>query len=423
MATRQSLGNLVRINQADEGGNRTMIDGEFHNIGNETRLLHRYTLSGKQNALVLGFRIYKGTSYEKQGDGNNNAGPDFYFLHPENPENSNYKYPNENYAVFAENIFDLSPTLSLTPGIRFENIKTYADGFYKQRVLDAAGNVVVENIIQENQSRKRSFILMGLGISYKPSGSTEVYGNIAQNYRALNFSDLRIVNQNIVVDPSLQDEKGYTADLGIKGQWKNVLTYEATAFYLAYKGKIGQVLRTDTVLYNDYRFRGNISDARNMGIEVFGELNISKWRNPSSAVTWSVFVNGAVIDARYVHTQDASIRNHKVEMVPPLMLRTGTTFRHKNFSSTLQFSHTAKHFSDASNAEWTASAIEGIIPSYQVVDLSASYNWKMLTLEASCNNLLNEKYFTRRAESYPGPGIIPSDGRGFYATLQLKLGK
>jgi Fe(3+) dicitrate transport protein len=30
-------------------------------------------------------------------------------------------------------------------------------------------------------------------------------------------------------------------------------------------------------------------------------------------------------------------------------------------------------------------------------------------------------YFTRRAESYPGPGIIPSDGRSFYLTAQISL--
>jgi Fe(3+) dicitrate transport protein len=30
-------------------------------------------------------------------------------------------------------------------------------------------------------------------------------------------------------------------------------------------------------------------------------------------------------------------------------------------------------------------------------------------------------YFTRRADSYPGPGIIPADGRAAYVTPQVKL--
>jgi Fe(3+) dicitrate transport protein len=42
-------------------------------------------------------------------------------------------------------------------------------------------------------------------------------------------------------------------------------------------------------------------------------------------------------------------------------------------------------------------------------------------LQLSCNNALNEQYFTRRAESYPGPGIIPADGRAFFLSLQIKI--
>lgn len=46
---------------------------------------------------------------------------------------------------------------------------------------------------------------------------------------------------------------------------------------------------------------------------------------------------------------------------------------------------------------------------------------RWLTLEGTAHNLLNEAYFTRRAEAYPGPGIIPSDGRSFYLTAQAKF--
>ena len=45
----------------------------------------------------------------------------------------------------------------------------------------------------------------------------------------------------------------------------------------------------------------------------------------------------------------------------------------------------------------------------------------MFKLEAGVNNLLNEKYFTRRATGYPGPGIIPSSPRNWYLTLQMKF--
>lgn len=104
-------------------------------------------------------------------------------------------------------------------------------------------------------------------------------------------------------------------------------------------------------------------------------------------------------------------------MVPPVMLRVGNTWIYKRLGATLQYAYTAQHFSDASNAIRTASAVEGIIPAYSVADVSVYYMWKNFRIEGSVNNLFNESYFTRRAEGYPGPGIIPADGRGFYLTL------
>jgi len=43
----------------------------------------------------------------------------------------------------------------------------------------------------------------------------------------------------------------------------------------------------------------------------------------------------------------------------------------------------------------------------------------MLKLEAGINNFTDNKYFTRRASGYPGPGIIPSDFRSYYTTLEI----
>jgi Fe(3+) dicitrate transport protein len=55
------------------------------------------------------------------------------------------------------------------------------------------------------------------------------------------------------------------------------------------------------------------------------------------------------------------------------------------------------------------------------MDISLAYKYKRMGIEGSINNVLNQMYFTRRAEGYPGPGIIPSDGRGFFLTLSFVL--
>lgn len=416
VADRQALGNLERINVADLGGNRTLINGEFKNFGNETRLIHRYEIANKNSALLVGWRIYHGTTQSDQGDGSDGSDADFSFLNSNDLENSSYTFPNKNYSLFAENIFDLNSKLSITPGLRLENIQTFSDGFYKQYVYDGAGNIVVENRFEENQERKRTFLIGGLGISYKFSETSELYGNISQNYRAINFSDLRIVNPNMIVDPDIQDEKGYTADLGWRGSVNNVLSYDLTGYYLAYKDKIGQILKADQPpLYLDYRYRGNISDARTFGLEALVQLNLTEVL--AIKPKWLVYVNTSLTNSRYINSEDKSIEGNEVEMVPPAILRAGSEFGWDSFSVALQYAYTARHYTDATNAVLTSTAIEGIIPSYQVVDLSAKYHWKQLSFEASCNNLLNESYFSRRADSYPGPGIIPADGRGVYVTL------
>ncbi|MBV6442113.1 MAG: TonB-dependent receptor [Haliscomenobacteraceae bacterium CHB4] len=423
LARRQSLGNLERINVADFGQNRTLIDGQFKNFGQETRLLHRYELRGLPQTLLAGYRLYSGHSTAKQGDGTAGSDADFRFINPENLENSDYEFPNQNQAVFLENVFNLSPKWSLTPGLRYERIVTRSEGYYTRRVLDAAGNVIVQNKINDKQERKRDFIIGGLGAAFKARESLEMYANVSQNYRAINFTDLRIVNPNFTVDSNLQDERGFTADLGIRGSKAGFFTYEVTAFYIAYNGKIGQILRADQPpLYNDYRFRSNISDARNIGLEAFGEVDVLRFFSPGNPrARLTLFLNAAVVDARYVNTDDASVRDKKVEMAPPLMLRSGLSFQRGPWRAAFQYACTGKHFSDATNAERTATAVEGAIPAYGVADVTASWTWRWLTLEASCNNLFDAAYFTRRAESYPGPGIIPSDGRGIYVTLGGKF--
>jgi Fe(3+) dicitrate transport protein len=145
----------------------------------------------------------------------------------------------------------------------------------------------------------------------------------------------------------------------------------------------------------------------------------------TSDYTLSSFVNCAVLDARYVESQDASVRGRFVELAPPVMVRAGMNAGVQGLSVNVQFSYIGEHFTDATNAVRTATAVNGIIPAYAVWDLSAKYRFMLFErpceLEAGVNNLLDARYFTRRADGYPGPGIIPSDGRSWYCTVGVSL--
>jgi Fe(3+) dicitrate transport protein len=82
---------------------------------------------------------------------------------------------------------------------------------------------------------------------------------------------------------------------------------------------------------------------------------------------------------------------------------------------------TGKFFTDAANTEApNATATIGLLEGYQTLDLSLGYEpYRFLRISAGVNNALNEKYATRRAGGYPGPGILPGDGRNYYLSARF----
>ncbi len=422
---RDALGNLSRITRFDTVGMpRTLILDDYQNVGAEARLIHEYRVAGLEWALLVGGRAYRGLTQQQQGDGTTGAGPDFQYPQSDQPDLLlDYTYPSANYAAFVEHIFRVNEKLSLTPGIRFEHIRTFAEGYFKQRVYDAAGNIVSETLNPEENQRIRSLVLAGLGLSYQVKPNIELYGNFSQNYRAVTFNDLRITNPNFIVDPDIQDERGYNADLGLRGDLKGIFYFDATLYHLFYRDRIGLLLKADQPpLYLDYRYRTNVADSRTFGLELVGELEwVRLISGKSGKFDLSTFANVAFNHARYVNTDDPSIAGKKVELVPEMMIRGGVNFSFQGFRASLQHGYVGSHYTDATNAERTSSAVNGIIPAYQVMDFSSSYTWRWLTLETGVNNLLDARYFTRRATGYPGPGIIPASGRNFYATIGVEF--
>lgn len=421
-AGRDALGTLERTDrQEDTTKNRNLLSDVYNNFATEIRLLRRYTFLKKQSHFLIGVRAYKGITTRKQGEADKTNKPNFVFLNPDNLENSSYQFPSTNFAAFSENIFQLTTKWNITPGIRWEYIKTNSNGYYRLLNKDLAGNILLDKKIEDNRSNTRSFVLLGIGSQYKITTGIEVYANFSQNYRSINFNDMRVVNPNFQVDPNLKDESGFTTDGGVRGVIKNLLYFDVSGFLLKYNNRIGTVLKVDSSTYQIVRYRTNVSDSKNIGIEAFAELDWLKLFSKSTKHKLSTFVNTSFIDAIYVSSQQNGFNNKKVEYVPEFIIRTGITYGYEKFGITCQYAYTSQQFSDATNAVTTPSAIYGIIPGYSVVDVSANYTYKFIGINAGINNVLNAAYFTRRAEGYPGPGIIPSDPFNVYTTLIIKL--
>lgn len=423
IALRGALGNLERINVADLGKNRQLLYDEYSNWGNETRLLIQHDFFNTvHSSLALGFRIYSGFTTRKQGDASADSSADFNFLSPDNLEVSDYRFPNKNFAFFAENIFFLSENFSITPGVRYEYINTSAKGYYKQRVIDFAGNVISDKRIEENTENPRSLLLFGLGASWHPYSDIECYMNISQNYRSITFSDIRVNNPNIIVDTNLKDERGFNADIGFRGFPVKGLYCDMSLFYLAYNNRIGMIQKNDVPpLYLPIRYRTNIGNSHTYGIEAFTQINYEQLFDYELPAELTSFINIAYQYGRYGTSLDRSVQDREVELVPPLTARLGTSVTYSGFSLSVLYSYTHKHYSDATNAERSSTAVIGIIPSYGIVDVSATWRYGVMLVECGVNNVLDTKYFTRRADGYPGPGIIPSEPISLFTTIGFNI--
>ena len=422
-AQRNALGfRTNRVSQVDSGNERDLIKGDFNNYGIEIKLLSKYKIIDQRSNLLLGGKFYKSDNISQQGPGSNFSDADFNFYTTEFPNynnQSNYEYPNLNIAFFGENLFYINDKLSITPGFRIEHIKTESIGYYKKINLDGAGNVILNQQLFNNNIRERSFVLIGAGLSYK--GPIEIYGNFSQNFRAVTFADISIINPAYSIDPNISDEKGHTIDFGLRGELNEYLSFDMSLFNLYYNDRIGFIQKA----YDDGSVKsekGNVGNAHIYGVESLIDFNLNKILLMSRNNIFNFYINSSFINSQYVESQRNGVEGNKVEFVPNINLKSGVKFGYNNFLSNVQFSYLSSQFTDASNAiESNLSGVIGEIPEYYVLDFSSSYSYKNYKFEFGVNNILNYKYFTRRATGYPGPGIIPSPGFNLYSTLQIKI--
>ena len=432
-ANRTALGfRNRRTDLEDPGGVRDLISSDFNNYGFETRLLTKYKILNKKATFLIGGKFYNADNGYSQGPGSDGDNPDFDSAineFPFFPTQSDYDNPNLNLAAFSENIFYINDKLSITPGIRFEYIKTESIGTRQTFNFDGAGNPIDAGSEFQDIENERSFLLLGLGTSYKSSKSIEFYGNISQNYRSVTFGDLNIVNPSNAVDPDLRDESGFTTDIGIRGNINQYVSYDVNVFGLFYNDRIGLIDAIIPPINNVGKLRVNVGDAKILGVESLIDFNLKKIFKMDNKFNANYFINSSFVTSEYTstnfegNTSNAVKIGNKVEFIPDVNIKTGVQFGYNNFRSSIQYTYLSEQFTDAGNDPGgdNLNSIVGVIPSYNVLDVSVSYKYKRFKLEAGINNVLDNIYFTRRATGYPGPGIIPSANRNFYTTLEVKL--
>ena len=408
-----------------EYNSRTVDRDQYRNYGMEARYLLHYSLGKQENSLSAGVRLYNGNTFRYRG-GKGSTGENYDIsLQAGTQWTGDIDYESSNAAIFLENIFQITDKLLIVPGIRYEYLTAKASGY----------NSLSNNapVYLQDQERSRGFIIAGLGAEYTISKSTLFYANATQSYRPVQFADLTTPPTTDVIDPNLTDAKGLNIDLGYRGSIKEYLKFDLSTFLLQYDNRVGTIKqqRADGTFYN---FRTNVGGSTSKGVELFAEYNLAKaFLVDKKFGDVSIFGSYAFIDARYNNfkavtvvsntLQETNYKDKKVEYAPENIFRTGLTYSVKGISATLQYSFTDQLFTDANNTETpSANGQNGLIPSYAIYDFTLGYKNKSgFSIKSGINNLSDEKYFTRRAGGYPGPGVLPGDGRTFFLTVGYRL--
>lgn len=385
--------------------NREVENEDMSNTTTEIRLLYNYNFAKMKSTLAGGVR-HTYAWFKKQSGGEGTTGSDFD-LSITGEFEKDIDFTTTNIAPFVENIFRINNRLSITPGFRFEYLKSTSNG-YKE-----SGGVKI--ISDEN--RERYIPLFGIGAEYKATANTSVYTNISQAYRPITYSQLSPIGVTSKIDPNLKDATGFNADLGYRGTVKDYLNFDLGLFYMAYNKRVGTVL-VNSGSNAPYTLRTNVANSVHQGLESYVEFNLLKYLDQHSKRGLSIFNSLALIDAKYT---TGEFKGNRVEASTKYINRIGLTYSDKKLSGTMQMSNVGDAFGDATNARVSSDPVAGYIPAYSVFDASATYRIDRYSLKAGMNNIADKKYFTLRADEYPGPGIIPSIGRSFYVGISAKF--
>lgn len=384
----------------------------FNSYTSELRMRHHYLLGNKQHTLVMGLR-YINNDLHRQQLGKGSTGTDYDLSLTEPGFGRDLHYKTSNVALSVENLFQLSPRLQVSPGVRIEN------GITKMRgIIAYLPNEAVPDDIEHQ------FILLGISGQYSLQKNIKIYGGWSQAYRPIIFADVIPATALDKIDPNLEDAFGHNVEIGIKGALGNSLSYDLCFFQVLYKNRIGSLLQTDADGIF-FIYKTNIGNSKTNGIEGYLDYKIAATDNSR----FSIFTSTAFMSGKYLNgflrsgSENVAISGNTLETVPKWISRNGFQFAIKRIAGILQYSYVSESFSDALNTVTpTANGAAGMVPAYGIWDLNLAYRLsESLQIRLSLNNLSNEHYFTKRPSGYPGPGIWSSDGRGVVANVLFKL--
>jgi Fe(3+) dicitrate transport protein len=372
-----------------------IVRERFHYAGIDTRLSHTYDLGPLAgNILTAGF-VVQGAESPLTGT------PSTAGTNPFDLDRHDF-----NWALFAENKFQLVERWSVTPGVRFEYAEVAGDG---------ARSAVTPNVDRHFDDTAPLFSLGTEVDVLAPRGLHErplvAYASLASGYRPPTYNETVNQGAGTTLAGNLENAHLHEGQLGLRGTPARWLTYDVTGFWISFKDQfatVGGVVQ-------------NAGDTRHRGVESFVDLDwfgLCDWLNgvpppteprlgPRSPATetglarWgrlSTFAGVTWLDTEIRRSPFAGANGLDVPYAPEWTLRTGVAYNYfERIKAVLSFSYYTDYLGNVNNDhQMIRNNSAAVVPGYGVLDLALEHTcWNdRLTVFVNLNNLLDRQYFT-----------------------------
>jgi len=346
----------------------------FERIGAETRLITKNTIFNLPGEAEIGLRVMN----EKMDDVTINA---TRATPRTGTKAKDTKDSAKSVALYAQNRFDISDQLSVTPGVRVER--------YEQQRDDKQKNETVKTSNTE--------VMPGLGVTYQFIPAVQLYASVYKAFSpALNGDSLSGMK-----DQKLDAETAVSWELGLRGQ-QDAVRYELTAFRMDFDN---QIIPANS--NSDFQST-NGGKTYNQGLEGAVSLEFENGFDVFANLTW--IANAEFKGDRY--NKNGSLKSKdgdRVPYTPEWVGNLGLGYTYAGLRSQLSANYTGSQFTDELNTkpivENTSGFFTGKIDAYTTVDLTTRYTLNdQVEFYGAVKNLEDKRYIASlRQGIYVGP--------------------
>jgi Fe(3+) dicitrate transport protein len=359
-------------------GNRNR---QFEVAGIEPRFYTSYNLGSLKNELEGGFRFLYERAFEQRIDGRTAEARSGDLR--EDEIRTGYAS-----SLFVQNRLFINQNLTLTPGVRLENFSFSRDIFrinFKDTSLTANDALFT--------------VVPGLGINYNFNDEYSIFAGVHRGFAPPRVKDA-ISNGGEALQ--LDAELSWNYEIGLRASLLSYLAVELTGYMLNFSNQVIPVSESSggagTGLING-------GSTLHQGIEAGIKLDFGRLLGSTYGImlsTSTTFGNSEYNEDRFitVNSERVNIKGNKLPYSPEQFISASLDFS-TPFGFGLQLSGTfiGEQFTDELNTtEASASGETGLMPSYNVVDITGRYEIESInsTVFLSVKNLADERYIASR---------------------------